>query len=75
MPLWGEGSSVLEPMEVAGLVLRFTAILGWLWNILYIGYQKNSRLITDGPHSISRNPLYLFSLIGVTGIASCSPLC
>ncbi|WP_349433735.1 isoprenylcysteine carboxylmethyltransferase family protein [Pararhizobium sp. A13] len=68
MPLWGEGSSIHEPMEVTGLVLLFTAILGRLWSILYIGSHKNSRLITDGPYSISRNPLYLFSLIGVTGI-------
>lgn len=54
--------------KFAGLVLLFTAILGRLWSILYIGSHKNSRLITDGPHSISHNPLYLFSLIGVTGI-------
>lgn len=68
MPLWGDDSGIHEPIEVTGLVLLFAAILGRLWSILYIGAHKNSRLITDGPYSISRNPLYLFSLIGVTGI-------
>lgn len=67
-PLWGATAAVHEPMEIAGLVLLFIAILGRLWSILYIGSHKNSRLITDGPYSMTRNPLYLFSLVAITGI-------
>lgn len=67
-PLWGAATVLHEPMEITGLVLLFVAILGRLWSILYIGAPKNSRLVTDGPYSITRNPLYLFSLVAITGI-------
>lgn len=68
MPLLGGESGLHEPIEMSGVALLFAAILGRLWSILYIGSHKNSRLVTDGPYSVSRNPLYLFSLIGVAGI-------
>ncbi len=42
--------------------------LGRLWCSLYISGYKNDTLVTYGPYSISRNPLYFFSLIGGTGV-------
>jgi hypothetical protein len=35
---------------------------------VYIAGHKDSRLIQEGPYSLSRNPLYLFSFIGTMGI-------
>ena len=51
-----------------GLILVAIASSGRMWCSLYIAGYKNNRLITEGPYSISRNPLYFFSLIGVVGI-------
>ena len=41
---------------VAGAALRF-------WATLYIGGRKETVLVTDGPYSVCRNPLYLGSFL------------
>ncbi len=51
-----------------GIVFAAVASLGRMWCSLYIAGYKNNKLITEGPYSISRNPLYFFSMIGVIGI-------
>ena len=59
----------LEPaLFLAGLVLVGIATVGRLWCSLYISGYKDAELIAAGPYSISRNPLYLFSLLGFAGI-------
>jgi hypothetical protein len=35
---------------------------------MYISGNKRRELVTDGPYSIVRHPLYVFSLIGALGI-------
>ncbi|MCD6393613.1 MAG: isoprenylcysteine carboxylmethyltransferase family protein [Planctomycetes bacterium] len=51
-----------------GVILVGIASLGRLWCSLYIAGHKNTNLITAGPYSMSRNPLYFFSLIGAVGV-------
>ncbi len=51
-----------------GAILVAVASLGRMWCSLYIAGYKDDKLITQGPYSICRNPLYLFSLIGVVGV-------
>ena len=51
-----------------GMILVAIASLGRMWCSLYIAGYKDDRLVTDGPYSICRNPLYFFSMIGVLGI-------
>ncbi len=62
---------LLSPFfEIWGITAIFVAIAGRAWVLLYIGGRKNSELVTYGPYSITRNPLYVFSLTGITGVAS-----
>jgi protein-S-isoprenylcysteine O-methyltransferase Ste14 len=44
------------------------ATVGRLWCSIYISGYKTRTLITVGPYSICRNPLYLFSFIGTVGL-------
>jgi len=61
--------SVLEAtLFLAGLVLVGIATVGRLWCSLYISGYKDTELITTGPYSVTRNPLYFFSLLGFAGI-------
>jgi len=53
---------------LAGMILVGIASLGRMWCSLYIAGYKDDTLVTDGPYSLCRNPLYLFSMIGVLGI-------
>jgi len=67
-PAWSETSGVHEALEMAGVGFILICMFGRLWSILYVGSRKNSELVTTGPYSITRNPLYLFSTLGIFGI-------
>jgi protein-S-isoprenylcysteine O-methyltransferase Ste14 len=62
--------AVHEAMRWIGAGLIFICIAGRTWCSLYIGGRKISELVTAGPYSISRNPLYVFSIIGATGVGA-----
>lgn len=63
-----EGTPLYEFFEWLGYVLIVLATMGRIWCAVYIGGRKDDELCTDGPYSLARNPLYLFSLIGAAGI-------
>ena len=65
--LWGHDSLIEAVLKSAGQCLVMMAVLGRLWATLYIGGRKNACLITKGPYSLSRNPLYAFSILGAAG--------
>lgn len=65
---WPDGGWVHEGLEWLGLCCLVVAILGRCGCMLYLGGRKGADLVTDGPYSISRNPLYVFSLLAVLGI-------
>lgn len=67
---WSVGSWQREGTEHFGMMLIIIAILGRSWCTLYIGGRKVRQLVTVGPYSLTRNPLYLFSLLAVVGIAA-----
>ena len=58
--------------EVTGLFLLSICSLGRLWALMYISGNKRRELVTDGPYSIVRHPLYVFSFIGAVGIGLAS---
>ncbi len=58
-----------DMLTFAGLLLVPIAVVGRLWCAIYIGGYKNDELITVGPYSLTRNPLYFFSFIGFVGVA------
>lgn len=59
-------------LETSGLFLLTVCSIGRLWALLYISGHKTYEVITDGPYSIVRHPLYLFSFIGAIGIGVAS---
>ena len=59
-----------ELIETIGIVLIVLGIAGRLWCTLYIGGRKASSVVADGPYSICRNPLYLFSSIAAIGVGA-----
>lgn len=51
-----------------GMVLAGIGSMGRLWCSLYIAGYKENTLISVGPYSMTRNPLYFFSLVGAIGV-------
>lgn len=64
-PLWSAVPAAL--LHLAGTICILVAVLGRFWATIYIGGRKNDRLLRDGPYSVCRHPLYLFSVIGIAG--------
>jgi protein-S-isoprenylcysteine O-methyltransferase Ste14 len=70
---WDEQHLVVSAfLFLLGMLLVGVATLGRAWCSLYIAGYKTTTLVTQGPYSISRNPLYFFSLIGLVGVGLCS---
>ena len=66
---WQPGPWAVTVMLFAALLLVSAAVAGRMWCSLYIAGHKNALLVQEGPYSMSRNPLYFFSLLGALGIA------
>jgi protein-S-isoprenylcysteine O-methyltransferase Ste14 len=55
-------------VEIMGLVLMILAALGRIWSSAHIAGYKDTHLVTSGPYSACRNPLYAFSIVGSLGV-------
>lgn len=58
--------------EISGLILLSICSLGRLWALMYLTGYKSNRIITEGPFSMVRHPLYVFTFIGTVGIGLAS---
>jgi len=63
-------------LGLLGLLLATLGAFGRVWSSVYIAGRKTNELVDQGPYSITRNPLYVFSLLGAVGLglASCNPV-
>lgn len=58
--------------SAAGLLLMAGAALGRMWTSAFIAGHKDERLVTVGPYSLCRHPLYALSLLGGLGVGLAS---
>ncbi|MDP0494625.1 MAG: isoprenylcysteine carboxylmethyltransferase family protein [Verrucomicrobiota bacterium JB024] len=63
-----------ESLFALGVALAGVGVIGRVWCFSYISGRKQSQLITQGPYSLMRNPLYFFTMIGAVGIAFTSEM-
>lgn len=66
---WQLSTVSIWAIDSVALLLLLIACLGRVWCIMYIGGQKNHSVVSAGPYSMVRNPLYVFSFFGAIGIA------
>lgn len=64
---WGQDRLERTALTACGTTLLCMAIICRVWASLYISNRKNSELVTLGPYSLTRNPLYLSSVVGTFG--------
>lgn len=65
--IYNEESFLNLTFEITGYILLGISAFGRTWAAAFISGKKSKKLITDGPYSIMRNPLYFFSLLGFIG--------
>lgn len=59
-----------HPVEHLGLIAIMLCVIGRAWCSLYIGGRKKVEIVTEGPYSVCRNPLYVFSFVGAFGVGA-----
>jgi protein-S-isoprenylcysteine O-methyltransferase Ste14 len=69
-PAWSSAGVLGESIEALGALLIVIAICGRTWCTLYIGGRKRKELVTKGPYSLVRHPLYLFTLLAILGLGA-----
>jgi len=70
---WSASHPVVEKsLFILGIALASFGAAGRAWATSYISGQKLKQLITTGPYSLCRNPLYFFSMILGIGFGFCT---
>jgi protein-S-isoprenylcysteine O-methyltransferase Ste14 len=66
---WNEDMILHEAFEILGTFLVGICAMGRVYATAFLGGHKNDQLVTNGIYSVMRNPLYFFTLLGITGVA------
>lgn len=69
---WSRAPLFDQMLFVVGFVLAVVGFCGRLWCLSYIAGRKKRVLVTTGPYSLCRHPLYFFSLVGGVGLGLCT---
>jgi protein-S-isoprenylcysteine O-methyltransferase Ste14 len=64
---WSEHGVTDAALAAVGYGLLIVGALGRIWCAVHIAGRKNRELVTEGPFSIMRNPLYFFSMLAFVG--------
>ncbi|MHC5542847.1 methyltransferase family protein [Singulisphaera rosea] len=67
-PRWQVHTLPYEIMTFWGHLFVAGGVLIRIYSSLFIGGRKNEMLITEGPFSVVRNPLYLGSFLAMSGL-------
>lgn len=70
-PAWSLESITGFVMELGGYIFLLVGLVIRIWCTFYIGSLKSKELITEGPYSICRNPLYIGSFMLAIGVGLC----
>lgn len=69
---FGEDHLFGSVLFFVGMLLACLGFFGRIWCLSFIQGRKKKVLIQEGPYSLCRHPLYLFSLIGGVGVGLCT---
>lgn len=64
---WHGQQAVSLAMDSVSLACLLVAGIGRIWCSAHIAGRKNAEVVTEGPYSVCRNPLYFFSLLAFIG--------
>jgi protein-S-isoprenylcysteine O-methyltransferase Ste14 len=70
-PPWSLESTTTFLIELGGYVFLLAGLAIRIWCTFYIGGRKSKKLITTGPFSICRNPLYIGTFLLAIGVGLC----
>jgi protein-S-isoprenylcysteine O-methyltransferase Ste14 len=70
-PSWGLESTTAFLLELAGYLFLLAGLAIRIWCIFYIGGRKSRQIVTQGPYSICRNPLYMGTFLLAIGAGLC----
>lgn len=68
-PLFAQSFGTRAVFETIGWVIFVAGVGMRFWATLYIGGHKGKSLVTEGPYSLCRNPLYFGNLLLTLSIA------
>lgn len=67
-PGWSHEKGISFSIELVGYVFLLAGLAIRMWCICYIGSRKSKELITEGPYSLCRNPLYIGTSLLAIGV-------
>jgi protein-S-isoprenylcysteine O-methyltransferase Ste14 len=68
---WDDEGVVDFVVEWAGYLLLLLGMAIRFWSLMCINQRKSKVLVTEGPYSLSRNPLYVGTLFIAVGASLC----
>lgn len=67
-PIWDQAGLFKFTLNSVGFLFVIIAVFGRLWSSMFICGNKTKKVVQEGPYSMTRNPLYVFSFIGALGL-------